>query len=409
MNLPSLQYIDINNAISSVIGVSSYPDYSALLRKTPCSRRPQHIVVERTQRRHDRARPGTNDDTRRQPLLLEAWPVFPNSLLSTEIAVNLPGPLQEPLPALLPAELVGQTGGALDFPVDTSLHYRLQEPLPSYLGGLMYRSGRHAIAILDDEANLQRTDTTMMRSLHLALNPMLYGKRTPHEVLIPHFLDSKNEPGGSLKSRRLDKVLVELYQLSHLCHRLNVIGKADLVLCDSAGIAVDALRASVPAAFISGTPSGFEEVQACISRFLEHGDSRRLLEEQQDALADLLDSATSDYHVMSNQCTLRTLIRTRLSEAGRQSTREATGGSTCQDRHGQAGLQSSVNEPDGYEDLILRTQQSLCSRANRSVRLKSGLESSRRKFQKFKESPTRFMEDSQSAILRSLVAGRTAR
>ncbi len=410
MNLPSLQYIDINNAITSVISVSSYPAYSTLLRKTRCSRWPGYIVVEnlRRQKSNTSRRKRTESPASSRPSLLEAWPVFPNSLLSTEIAVNLPGVIRKGAPRRVSAETIGQDRGALDFPVDTSLHYRLQEPLPSYLGGLMYRAGRHAIAILDDESNLQQSDTAMMRSLHLKLNAEQYRNRTPRDVLIPHFLDSKSEPGGSLKSRRMDNVLVELYQLSNLCHRLNVIGKADLVLCDSAGIAVDALRSSVPAAFITDIPAGFEQIQHCVTAFLAHGDPCRLIREQQQALADILDSAATEYHVMSNQCTLHSLIQTHLADVAREGSGESRNAAVAHPEENESH-RASVSSSEDYEELVLRTQQSLCSRANKAVRLKTGLESSRRKFQKFKESPTRFMEDSQSAILRSLVSGRTAR
>lgn len=402
MNLSSLQYIDINNAITTVVSVSSYPAYSTLLRDSACCRKARHVVVESTGRQRNQFADNSPEGS---PLpLIEAWPIFPNSLLSTEIAVNLPDLQKTSLSENTRPDTVENPGKELDFPMDTSLHYRLQEPLPSYLGGLMYRAGSHAIVILDDEATLNHTDTRLIHELHVALNTDRYRGRPPGEVLIPHFLDSNNTPGGSLKGYRRGTVMIELYRLANLCHRLNVIGKADMVLCDSSGIAVDSLRSSVPVAFICGPPPGFEAMQDCVDRFLQHHDRRQLLNEQQMVLDDMLMQTCSRYHVMSNQHTLHSLIRSRLTTLGTHDTHKALASPA---KNAIAVEQSSSGqEAQGYEELILRTQQTLCSRANKAVRLKSGLESSRRKFQKFKESPTRFMEDSQSVILRSLVSGR---
>ena len=341
-------------------------------------------------------------------LYLKAQPVFSNSLLSTEIIVKVPHSASDCQCHNTRDDCADlnclEQPDTIDIPVDTDLHYRLQEPLPNYLGAQMYRKGIHVVLILDDQSRLEATDTTLIRVIQELLDEPDLHKRSKARIVMPCFLDESKPHYGGRRVHLSNNVKVDQLKLAHFCHRLNVIGKSDLILCDSSGIAVDAIRSSVPAAFIAGVPQGYEKVQDAVFRFLQHKCLHRLQQEQSSVLESMLHQPHRDTYIMSNQSTLRSMIKKvtqRFSDSCSLANSELM---TDTINHFEDAV--SQLRFQNQDDLILHTQHTMCSSRPRSVRLKTGLASSRRKYQKFRESPVRFMEDSQSTILRYLATNR---
>lgn len=118
----------------------------------------------------------------------------------------------------------------------------------------------------------------------------------------------------------------------------------------------------------------------------------------------MLHQPDADTYVMSNQSTLRSLIRgvtRRFSDSCKKPNHELIADTMSHLRDAVSQLRFQ-----NQDALILHTQHTMCSTTTKSVKLKTGLESSRRKYQKFRESPARFMEDSQNSFLRYLAANK---
>ena len=406
MNLQALQYIDINSVIAECLVTEHTRRIPSLVQRIEGFGQNRYVIIEGDWQTDPQQT--TIHQKSERPLYLKAQPVFANSLLSTEIIVKVPysasvNKIQNAHePCADPSGL--EHPESIDIPVDTDLHYRLQEPLPNYLGAQMYRQGIHVVLLLDDHSRLEVADTTLIRIIQELLDEPDLNKRSNARIVMPCFLDESRPPYGGRRVHLSNNVKIDLLKLAHFCHRLNVIGKSDLILCDSSGIAVDAIRSSVPAAFIAGVPRGYEKVQDAVFRFLQHKCRYRLLQEQRIALESMLHQPLRDTYVMSNQSTLRSMIQgvtQRFSDSCSKPNNELMADTMnhFKDAISQLRFQSQ-------DDLILHTQHTMCSTTPRSVKLRTGLASSRRKYQKFRESPVRFMEDSQSTILRYLAANR---
>lgn len=324
---------------------------------------------------------------------IQARPVFPDSLLSTEVQLGLSSTANTKLPYTMPAQITG-VPDVLDYPVENSLYHQLDHPLPDYLGNELYKNSVSIICILENNACLRTSDTALIPELQSVLYKRFSDQKDRTRLSIPVF--TGNEIPQEKKDRRGQATLSlnGCYKLAHPYHRLNVIAKSRLVACDSPGVAADAIRASVPAVFLTEVPTDFENVQRCITRFLRHADWCQLLQEQQAALQQIIHHRCQNTYVMSNENTLNTLITAYLNQDNVQLVIEK--------------LKQSATPTRRRDDLILSSQQSLFSKATNKERLRSGLAGSQRKYRKLKESPTRFIHDSQNRILRSLVTRKTS-
>ena len=404
MELQTVQHIDISNAVTSVISVDELSAHAFFQQDEEEVAGISYVTVRGTPRQPQIQLPPGESGNR--TLSFKARPLFPGSLLSTEVCVYLSDQEGTMVPNSALMEQCQLESGTLDSPVETNLYYRLHAPLPTYLASHPYQSESsvNCIALISNQDSFRQVDTILARSLINRLADKRRSrtdkKKTPIRLYIETnpSIDPNHAPAPTsyhqFKAERLD----------HACHRLSVIGKAGLVMCDTAGIAVDAIRGCVPAAFITPAPDGYENIQACVLDFLQHGDRARLIADQRRVLRQIQESLSGKCHVLSNQSTLRALLTVCVTmQTGIRSpsieqlistniiAKDASAGADCVE----------------HQSLILRTQQTFCTPSSKSVRFKSGLASSRRKFQKFKESPSRFMEDSQIRILRSLVNPRT--
>ncbi len=334
--------------------------------------------------------------------LFEAWPLFPNSLLSTEVAVSTPCASSIDIAQPVIGKYADENES--DHQCTSHLYYNLHKPLPGYLGKQLYRSGTQVVAFMHKEGELELLKSSLAYKVLTQLTRSQSVNRASRNVVFTQALEYNGAKGGRLRTSVTNGFQTECYRLTHICHRLHVISKASLVLCNSSGMAVDAIRANVPVAFVSHVPQGFNGIQQCVESFLNHGSLQRLITDQTHAFSDMLFERSIHCHVMSGQKSLQALINHRMTEFDRRHARyEAT------PFIGRKFLDPEIwsNEfSTTQQDLILHTQQSLCVEPERAVKLKTGLESGRRKFQKFRESPVRFMEDSQNRLLRSLVTNK---
>ena len=409
MKLTTLQYVDINRSLCSILTSLDAKSFSTRLLRRNNNQSHDFITVENRDKSLQNL---VSEHTGQSSApLIKAQPIYPSSLLSSEIWVDLSDASKVKVinDSRKNKDRAGQINilGAqtLDIPSDSSLHYRLQSCLPNYLCDTLYRAGLHPVIIINDELNKHKLDTEFIHKIHTLLNKnSTYGTKQV-ECVVPCFLESDGKSVESLRTHSNEQLIIEVTRLQHYCHRINVIGKASLVLCDSVGILVDALKSSVPAAFVSNIPEGFQSLQNCVTDFTTHGDLNRLLHEQLYELDRLKSAKCHNGLILSNKSTLRDVLSSLIDLTKPPLTAEVI----------QRQLTSNVDESnDQYDfeyqipsqDLILHTQQSLCSKANKKIRIKAGLESSRRKFQKFTESPTRFLEDSQITLLRSLAQGK---
>lgn len=405
MNLQALQYIDINKVIQEGLRTELGENNLSLLQRIDGSDSDRYVVVEG--RRYKKTRQYQINCEGVRPQYMKAQPLFSNSILSTEISVALPVStnmsLQEHPENLHIHSPSTYRSDALDVPVDTELYYGLQEPLPQYLGAQLYRRSAHLVLLLNNPSKLAAADTNLIYGLFKQICQPDLNNTSQANIVIPCFLEESSHQSGGRRISLSNKVKVDYCKLTHLYHRINIIGKSDLLLCDSSGIAVDAIRSSVPIAFINKVPKGFEDFQHAALRFLDHKCRHQLLLEQQAALEKKLRPSNSEIYVMSNQSTLRALIRgvsRRITGSCSKQNHELVSDTIT--HMGDALAQLRFQNQD---KLILNTQHTMSKTPN-AVKLKSRLTSGRRKYQKFRESPVRFMEDSQSSILRYLAANR---
>ncbi len=404
--MQTVQHIDISNAVTSIISSNELSAFASFQQDEDELAGISYVTVKSTPRRPP------IQDLSGEPsggiLSFKARPLFPGSLLSTEVCVYLSDREGTMVPDSALAKLWQLDSGTLDAPVETNLFYRLHAPLPAYLASHPYQSesSLNCIALFSNRNSLRQIDTIIARSLNRRLADKRRNRSGKVKPSIRLYLetDPSTDSGAVHAPSPTGYHLFKMEHLEHACHRLSVIGKAGLVMCDTAGIAVDAIRGCVPAAFITPVPEGFEKVQACVLEFLQHGDRARLIADQQAVLREFQKALSDECHVLSNQSTLRALLTDCITMPHRLQTPslEQILSSHIIEKHTPCGTDSTENQ-----SLILATQQTFCAAGSKSVRFKSGLASSRRKFQKFKESPSRFMKDSQIRVLRSLVNPRT--
>ncbi|MDC0434812.1 hypothetical protein OAM69_04125 [bacterium] len=336
------------------------------------------------------------------PPLLEIWPIFPNSLLSTEIAAS--SPCDSSFEAT--KSEVGKYANEYesDYQYTTSLYYNLQQPVPGYMGKQLYRRGIHIVTFITEEDESIINESPLFRTALTILAKKNTAETLSNSIYLSFVFEYNGSKGERLKDSKIADLSVERYRLADLCHRLNIIGKAYLVLCVSSGVAVDAIRAGVPVVFISDVPEGYEEIQQCFLAFLEHGNYRELINHQARAFRNILARNSMQFYVMSGQKSLHDLINHRIVEYEKfwnLHDSKAFTEHTFID-HGKPSEHFIPRD----QDLIIHTPQSLCVKTAGTARLKIGIESNRRKFQKFRESPVRFLEDSKSQLVRSLVNAR---
>ena len=404
MELQTVQHIDISNAVTSVISVDELSEHALFQQDEEEVAGISYVTVRSTPRHLPiQLLSGVSSQG---TLSFKARPLFPGSLLSTEVCVYLSDQEGTMVPNSALMEHCQLDSGTLDSPVETNLYYRLHAPLPAYLASHPYQSESsvNCIALISNQDSLRQVDTILARSL---INRMADDKRSGsgnRKAPIRLYMETNpsTDPSHAPAPTRYHQFKAE--QLDHACHRLSVIGKAGLVMCDTAGIAVDAIRGCVPAVFITTVPDGYENIQASVLDFLQHGDRAQLISDQRNVLRQIQESFSEKCHVLSNQSTLRALLTVCITmpKGIRSPSLDKIFSSNIFAKATSHGADSAE-----HQSLILRTQQTFCSASSKSVRFKSGLASSRRKFQKFKESPSRFMEDSQIRILRSLVNPRT--
>lgn len=390
MNLRALQFADINASLTALIDNDRFRSYSIRLQSDDDSIVPQHVLLEKTECDCPHR---TEQSQAHKKNIFKSRPVFTDSLLSTEILFTLPCSTRKFSSKSEEYTSHEYPLSALDFPATNNLQYRLHDPLPEYLSAHLYRAGLHTVVIIDNEQARNVLNVSLACKAHRKLHGTLQKTISSQQAVIPCFIDSNHTRGIHSKHKRLESLHLEPYRLTHTCHRLNVISKADLVLCDSSGTAVDAIRSGVPAVFLADIPVGFENIQYAVELFLRHGNSEQLLAEQQQALNAMLHSHCRHHYVMSNHSTLEALVQEHLTTVD-STTKKLD---ECEE---------NLIDPI-CDDLILCTQQTLRGNQSTTTRLKTGVERSRRKFQKFRESPSRFMRESQIRVLRSLVANRS--
>ncbi|MFK7993430.1 MAG: hypothetical protein AB8B87_04785 [Granulosicoccus sp.] len=400
IQLASLQYMDLENSILAATHGVGKRDYAVNLRADEYVEYGRFSLIKEDYQDQRSLLPDYKKLVRLP--LFEAWPVFPDSLLSTEVAVSSPSGTMSSRNTLdnniSDVEVV-------DNQCASALYYNLHQPLPGYLGKQLYRAGTQVVALLSKDTKLKIPESSLTHQLLAVLKRKFANRQTSGDVLLSLFLENNGSKGVRLKNRLTANFQTECHRLAHVCHRLNVISKADIVLCDSSGVAVDAIRASVPAAFVSDVPRGFERLHQCIVDFIEHGNQQKLIGAQKKVLDNILVEQSRLCKVMSHRKSLHELIHRRIDEADRRHA--CFIGNPPSKQIFQGPDVRSDESGSMPEDLILHTQQTLCVEPDNVVKLKAGFESRRRKFQKFRESPVRFMEDSQSRLLRSLVTHKT--
>jgi len=326
MNLQALQYIDINKVIQEGLRTELGENNLSLLQRIDGSDSDRYVVVEG--RRYKKSRQYQINREGVRPQYMKAQPLFSNSILSTEISVALPVSanmsLQEHPANLHIHSPSTYRSDALDVPVDTELYYGLQEPLPQYLGAQLYRRSAHIVLLLNNPSKLAAADTNLIYGLFKQICQPDLNNISQANIVIPCFLEESSPQSGGRRISLSNKVKVDYCKLTHLYHRINIIGKSDLI----------------------------------------RGVSRRIT-----------GSCSKQNHE---------LVSDTITHMG--------------DALAQLRFQNQ-------DKLILNTQHTMSKTPN-AVKLKSRLTSGRRKYQKFRESPVRFMEDSQSSILRYLAANR---
>ena len=280
MELQTVQHIDISNAVTSVISVDELSAHAFFQQDEEEVAGISYVTVRSTPRHPPIQLPSgeSSDGT----LSFKARPLFPGSLLSTEVCVYLSDQEGTMVPNSALMKQCQLDSGTLDSPVETNLYYRLHAPLPAYLASHPYQSESsvNCIALISNQDSLRQVDTILARSL---INRMADKKRSrsgKRKTPIRLYIETNPSTGPSEAPAPTSYHQFKAEQLDHACHRLSVIGKAGLVMCDTAGIAVDAIRGCVPAAFITTVPDGYENIQACVLDFLQHGDRAQLIADQ---------------------------------------------------------------------------------------------------------------------------------
>jgi len=178
-----------------------------------------------------------------------------------------------------------------------------------------------------------------------------------------------------------------------------------MVFCDSMGIAVDAIRASVPVAFIGQIENDKIALQDCVTAFIVHGDKHRLVADQNDILNIRLKQSRDCCYVLTHQNSLNTLVQRVVTNAIKQDNFLPE--STTTDNKAElenVELKARKNAPDS---IILSSQLTFTQAVTNLNKVKVRIEATYRKLHKFRESPTRFLADSKHPVLRSLATRRS--
>lgn len=165
-----------------------------------------------------------------------------------------------------------------------------------------------------------------------------------------------------------------------LHERAAIINKSDLVITDNIGTAVDTVLLAVPLGSSRAAP-GLSALQSGFMRYLTHKDRCVAVKEQSQALARYISENNEDAFIIASEKELDALLidHLKLSESAAQ-TEPST------------ELHAPIIKPFRAEEHTKSLGASLDSRLHRS----------RRKWRKFRESPKRFLNDSQHWALKSV-------
>lgn len=319
--------------------------------------------------------------------MLRVAPSFPGSFVLNDIELEACEPELKPaLQNALGASRNRTAQRLASLPdIDTAMHCALHEALPKRFGDTFYRSPRqHALVFVSytlserNEATRQHDKKILTELLHCAQDVRsitLVCEARRDEALVQDLADALSGSLGivptvwSIRSGDYDDLF-------------RVLGKTDLAFFGGSSLYADAILCGVPA-FTWRAPQGpCAPINDSFTRFLQQGDRSRVLEEQRLGLQQLMQCSHRST-TLSNE---RIALGRTLAELIRQLS-------------SQSALAPSIkqHEPHWIVDPTPAPRQvSVRQRLSRSVW------QSRRKLAKFRESPERFIADSNSRLARQV-------
>jgi len=170
--------------------------------------------------------------------------------------------------------------------------------------------------------------------------------------------------------------------------RAALINKSDIVITDDIGIAMDSITSSVPLGF-SSTPNQLVDVQSSFNRYLVHQDRSIVTEEQKMVATRVNQTLQQRAIVITSRQALAELLVNQLCMEGLRTER-------LQNPHVVPGTELAGNA----FSPILKPYACAGQKKVSIDTMDKRLNNSRRKWRKFRESPKRFLVDSQHWALK---------
>ncbi|MFK7854349.1 MAG: hypothetical protein AB8B79_09565 [Granulosicoccus sp.] len=202
----------------------------------------------------------------------------------------------------------------------------------------------------------------------------------PGHVQVDHIQARQTFQGTRAAQAGEKELAYETIGTLTLHERAAIINKSDLVVTDNMGIAVDTVLSAVPL----GTPSiapEFSAVRSSFVRYLTHRDRIMVVKEQSQNLEHYTSECNKGLSTISSEQELFDLLTRHLKPSEAQVNTES-----------DTELYVPIIKPCRPEEY----------RKNHVTSLNSRLHNGRRKWRKFRESPKRFLNDSQHWALKSV-------
>ena len=307
-------------------------------------------------------------------LLLELCPTYPGSVLNNAVTVRathsdqvVTGPLMPDYPRVIKAHLSEHTHYTRFHTVPlstTSSFYQQTHPRITFFTSRAPALSKHTMSLL--QTFWQYQDAASNNSVHVNWCPMPAtlldfpgSSRTYRECV-------SRQPKGEIPLAHDTISSVSLQD------RAAIISKSDLIITDHCGVLVDAIASSVPVGLDTHSAAN-SAMQSSFEAYLQHKNRLTVTVEQQAALAQQDHLTRANAQLVHTQLELRELLTHLIPHANLTSTDE------CEDSPGLS---------------IITPYQAQTPVHTRINTLDGRLHNGRRKWQKFRESPKRFIDDS---------------
>lgn len=272
--------------------------------------------------------------------------------------------------------------------ISADTHYARFHPILKPVAKEFYKQKRPRITFFTKNAPvLNKTLKAAIEKFSLTHHPA--GSFVDLQVYWCHIVTTTVEPVPTLlackRTRNARSNWIAEQAVAHeaitadaILDRAALIVKSDIIITDDTGIAMDAITSSVPVGF-SSVPKNFADIQSSFDRYLLHKDRKVVTAEQKVAITDVIGNLKNQAYITGSEQELHALLVDHLQLPGSLKLTD---------------VMSHEYSP------IVKPYTSALVEPVRNDTLDLHLTNGRRKWRKFRESPKRFLHDSQHWALK---------